>query len=64
MSHTLIGALRALGRPQLLRDAEVLVQERQEALTDAWAVRQENEALRARLHQVIRERNDALKRAE
>jgi hypothetical protein len=62
MSHTLISALRALGRSQLVQDAEVLVQERQEALADAWAVRQENEALRTRLRQVIAERN-ALRRS-
>lgn len=63
MNHTLINALQALGRPQLVSDAEVLVQERQEALTDAWAVRRENAALRARLYEVIGERN-ALRRAE
>ena len=58
MNNTLLNALRTLNRPKLVTAVEILVQERQEALTDAWAVRRENESLRARLHQVIGERND------
>lgn len=54
---TLLGALQALGRPQLVKDAEVLVQERNAALRDAWTVRKQNEELRERLHRVVGERN-------